>query len=307
MDNAVCVVITAWNQAAKTVACLESVFNQTYANRHVVLVNNGSRPGFEQIIRDPFPQVHIISNQQNLGFAGGYNVGLRYGMEQGFPCFLLLNNDTLLAPDCLERLVAATTRQPDIGLVTAKVYYSGEPERVWTVGNQIHPLLLEARAGGEGELDEGQWSEDREIAFAPLASVLISRKLLEDVGFLDEEFFLYYEDMDFCRRVKTSGFQLYLAAEAHVWHDVAASSGGSDSPSERYWMAQSSGRFFRKHGGWRLPLIVPYRVGSAVKMVAKLLWQRRWRAAAAYLLGLSIGWTTGRAVTAPPRWVSHER
>jgi GT2 family glycosyltransferase len=126
------------------------------------------------------------------------------------------------------------------------------------------------------------------------------------VGLLDEGYFLYYEDMDYCRRARTAGWRIRLQPDAHVRHDVSASSGGRDSPPERYWMAQSSGRYFRTHGrGPRILLIVPFRLGSALKMTARLLTQGKRDSLRAYWRGLLIGWRTGRATT-PPEEISRK-
>lgn len=300
----VCVVIAAWNQIDKTLACLETVAAQQYPDCALVLVDNGSEQSFQEILAHEYPQVKVLTNSRNLGFAGGYNTGLSYGLSQGYELFFLLNNDTLLAPDCLRRLVEGIDSEPDIGLVTAKIYYASDRRRIWTVGNLLRPWLLEVRNGGEKEVDQGQWDQVRPIDFAPFCGVLLKRNLLERVGLLDEDYFLYYEDMDYCRRARQAGFELRLVPSAKIWHAVSTSSGGRDSPVERYWMAQSSGRYFRKHGfNWRIPFILSYRLASAAKMTARLLGKGRTRALLAYWLGLMIGWGTGRSTTPPPAWL----
>lgn len=304
MTESVCVVIAAWNQVEKTLACLETVAAQSYPDYALVLVDNGSKQSFQEILGTDYPQVKVLTNRRNLGFAGGYNTGLRYGLTKGYELFFLLNNDTLLAPDCLQRLVEGAAREPDVGLFTAKIYYASDRCRIWTVGNLLRPWLLEVSHGGEKELDDGQWDQPRPIDFAPFCGVLLKRKLLDSIGLLDEEFFLYYEDMDYCRRARQAGFELRLIPAARIWHAVSTSAGGRDSPVERYWMAQSSGRYFRKHGSnWRLLFIIPYRLGSAAKMTAGLLAKGRGRALLAYWLGLLIGWSTGRSTTPPPAWL----
>ncbi len=304
-NPAVCVIITAWNEVEKTLACLETAVDQTYPNYTILLVDNGSQQPLIQAVVDQFPQVETLRNERNLGFAGGYNQGLLHALLDDFDLFFLLNNDTLLAPDCLEALVAEYLAAPDVGLVTAKIYYAAEPKRIWTVGNALSPWVLDIKGGGDKQIDTGQWENPRDIDFVPFCSVLLSRTVLEDVGLLDEDFFLYYEDMDYCRRARLAGFRLRYAPRAKLWHLVSASSGGRDSPLERYWMAQSSGRYFRKHGrGWHLLLIIPFRLASALKMTLHLLFKRRGRALVAYWLGLLRGWSNGRAITPPPEWVT---
>lgn len=294
------IIIVAWNQLEKTLACLETVAALDYSDYHTILVDNGSEPPLAEAVSARLPAVEVRRLPRNLGFAGGYNAGLRRALEGGNSLFLLLNNDTLLEPDVLSRLVTALNREEDIGLVTAKIYYASDPRRIWTVGANLN-VFLDLKEGGQGQLDTGQWTAPRDLDFAPFCAILIRRAVIEQVGLLDEEFFLYYEDMDYCRRARQAGWRIRLEPDAHVLHDVSASSGGRDSPMERYWMAQSSGRYFRKHGrGPRLLLIIPFRLASALKMTIRLLAAGKREALRTYWQGLWLGWRTGRAVT-PPR------
>lgn len=288
-------------------ACLRTVLAQDYPAFSVLLVDNGSKDDTVAQVSSAFPDVEILRTGRNLGFAAGYNAGLRKALAAGFDFIFLLNNDTLLAPDCLSQLVRLAGSDPRLGLVTAKIYYASDPDRIWTVGARFHPWTLELSQRGQGQIDRGQWNTARAIEFAPLCGVLLRRTLLEEIGLLDEQFFVYYEDMDFCLRAHKAGFRLRLAPAAHMWHVVAASSGGRDSPKERYWMAQSSGRYFRKHvSGWRRCIVAPYRLGSAIKTSVRLLLKRHGRAALAYWWGLCVGWLTGRATTPPPEWIARQ-
>lgn len=304
MVDKVCVLTVTWNQVEKTVACLATVFEQETRPGAVVMVDNGSGDDTIARVAEQFPTVVILPQAQNLGFAGGYNVGLTYALAQGFDYVLLINNDTLLERDCLAQLLAEAQATPSAGLITAKIYYAEARERIWTVGARAHPRLLELVDKGEGEVDKGQWSEARDIDFAPLCGVLLTRPGLETVGLLDEGFFVYYEDMDFCHRLREAGFRLRLAPAGVMYHAVSASSGGADTPMERYWMAQGSGRYFRKYATpAQLLWIVPYRLGSALKTTVRLLAQGKIRAVGAYWVGLWRGWGTGRATAQPPRWI----
>lgn len=295
----VTILIVAWNQLDKTVACLETAVAQDYPDVHVLLVDNGSEPPLGKAITARFPTVETLRLPRNLGFAGGYNAGLRRALDGPSRYFLLLNNDTLLAPDVLAQLVDEMERAADVGLATAKVLYAAQPEHIWTVGANLN-VFLDLKDSGQGQIDAGQWDTPRDVDFAPFCAVLGRRAMFEQVGLLDEGFFLYYEDMDYCRRARLAGWRIRLRPGARVLHDVSASSGGRDSPMERYWMAQSSGRYFRKHGrGPRMLLIIPFRLAAAVKMTAQLLAAGKREALRAYWRGLLIGWRTGRADTQP--------
>lgn len=293
-------VIVAWNQLDKTLDCLAAVAALAPPPGRVLLVDNGSEPPLAAAVGARFPAVEVLRLPRNLGFAGGYNAGLRHVLANDPPAVLLLNNDALPAPDALDHLAAEMATDQAIGLVTAKITYAADPDLIWTVGANLN-VFLDLKDGGQGQRDLGQWATPRDVDFAPFCGILIRREVLAAVGLLDEAFFLYYEDMDYCRRARLAGWRIRLCPAAHIRHDVSASSGGRDSPLERYWMAQSSGRYFRKHGrGPRLLLIVPFRLASALKTTARLLLAGKGAALRAYWRGLWLGWRTGRATTPPP-------
>ena len=284
------VVTLAWNQREDTLACLESLSQMTYPNFHLLLVDNASTDGTVSATREKFPSVEIISNPRNLGFAAGCNVGLRHALEHGAEFILLINNDTLVDPEALTYLMAEA--RTDIGILSPKIYYAADPTRIWSVGGMRHPLTSEITDDARGQIDVGQWEQTLERENFAGCAMLFSRRLLTEVGLFDEGFFMYYEDMDLARRTRLAGFRLLMVPQSKIWHKVALSSGGSDSPNERYWMARSSVRFFRKHvHGWRWLIVLPYRSGSAIKTLLRLVAHNKWPSARAYLTGLRDGIT----------------
>jgi GT2 family glycosyltransferase len=291
MTEPVCVIITVWNQVHNTVECLETVTAQDYEPISIVVVNNGSTDDTVEQVSTRFPQVKLINLSENLGPTGGYNQGFRYALEQGFELIFLLNNDTLLAPNCVSELVLEAQSAPDIGLVMPKIYYAGEPNRIWNAGGWDNPWNLEVARPATDQIDEGQWNEPMDIDDAPFCAVLLKRPLMETIDLPDESFFLYYEDRDFSVRARQAGFRLRLAPAAHMWHKVSASSGGSDSPSERYWMARSGVRFFKKNNDMRARwfIVIPWRAASALRTTFRLLRRGRFDSIKAYWLGLWHG------------------
>ena len=153
----------------------------------------------------------------------------------------------------------------------------------------MHPLLLEMT---------GNHGRGRALPAAPVAqgflsgcALLLPRSTVERVGLWDERFFMYYEDLDYCRRVAAAGLRLVLVPTAAMWHKVSVSSGGSNSPQERYAMARSSGLYFRKHmRPWQAPFIVAFRLGSALRWTLRLAGRGQWASLCAYWRGLRDGW-----------------
>ena len=284
------VVTLTWDQREDTIKCLGSLSQITYPHYRLLLVDNASVDGTVEAVRVRFPDVEVIVNPRNLGFPGGFNVGLRYALAQGANYVFMINNDTFVELNILDKLMSCADPS-DVGILAPKIYYADEPNRIWSVGGRRHPWTLEMIDKGDGQLDQGQWKDTIERDYLVGCALLLKRSLLEDVGLFDTGYCpIYYEDVDLCLRARQAGYRLLLVPSARMWHKVSASGGGAGSPRERYLMARNSVRFFRKHvQGWRWLVVIPYRLGSAVKTTIRLLYHGRRKSALAYLRGLCDG------------------
>ena len=277
-----------WNRCEDTVACLESLNDLTYPNKTLLLVDNASDDGTAEVVTSRFPDIEIIANEHNLGFAAGFNVGIRRAFDQGADFVFIINNDAIIEEDALSEMMSLV--EDDVGLIAPKIYYASEPDRIWSVGGMRQPMTIEMTGDAQGEIDSEKWSSVLERDYLVGCALLISRRLYEKVGLFDERFYMYYEDSDLSLRARQAGFRLLLSPRSHVLHKVAISSNGKGSPFERYWMAYSSVLFFRKHvKRWRWLIVIPYRTVSAVKTVWQLFWQGRRKAMWAYVRGLRDG------------------
>lgn len=282
------VVVVTWNQCKTTLECLESLMRMVYPHFRIVVVDNGSADGTAEAIRSQFPDVEVIVNERNLGYPGGCNVGIRYALGHGAEYIFAINNDIFVAPTILDELLREAA--PDVGILAPKIYFANDPQRIWSIGGRRGRLTLEMNCRGDGELDRGQWNTVLEQGYLIGCAHLFSRSFLQEVGLLDAGYFLYYDDLDICIRARQAGYRLLMIPKAQMWHRVADSSGGVDTPRERYYMARSNIRFLRKHvRGWQWLFVVPYRIGSIVKTLLRLALHRRWDSVQAYLHGLRDG------------------
>lgn len=284
-------VTLTWNQREDTLTCLKSLSQMTYPNFRLLLVDNGSTDGTVPAVRAAALQVEIICNQSNLGFSGGFNVGLRHALAHGAEFVFMVNNDTYVAPDVLNELMDYTT-DPQVGILSPKIYSADEPNRIWSLGGKRNWWNYEMLSSADGQPDNGQWEQPMEQDYLIGCAFLLKRSLLETVGLFDEANFnpIYYEDSDLCFRARQAGFRLLLVPSGRMWHKGVGSGGGFDSPRQRYLMAQHSIRFFRKHvRGWRWLIVVPWRLGSAVKTTWRLLRSRRYPSLVAHWRGLRDG------------------
>jgi GT2 family glycosyltransferase len=289
MTNPLVYVITLnWNRKDDTLACLETLVCQTQAGFRILVVDNHSTDGSPEEIANRYPQVEQIVNSENLGFAAGFNIGLKFALEAGADYLLILNNDTLLSPDCLEQLMQAASLEE--GILAPIIYYANQPQRIWALCGSTHPLLLEKHDPWAGKADPGNLPDILDCDFVTGCAMFFPRNVLEIIGLFDEKFQMYYEDSDLCQRVRRAGFHIQAVPGAHMWHKVASSSGGSDSPNERYWMARSSIYYFKKHArGLQIPAVVFWRTGSALHITAHLARSHKWSALSAYWRGLKDG------------------
>lgn len=284
------VITLTWNQRQDILDCLASLDRLTYPNYRIIVVDNGSTDGTAEAVRALYPDVELIVNPRNLGFQGGFNAGLRCALETGADFAFVMNNDTLVQPDILDELIKYA--QPaDVGMLSPKIYYFAEPDRIWTVGGDRHPITFEMVNKGENQMDRGQWDQVIERDYLIGCAMLLKRSLLEEIGLFDVGYHpIYYEDADLCMRARQAGYRLLMVPTAKMWHKVSRSGGGFDSPRQRYLMARHSVRFFRTYvHGWRRLVVVPYRLGSAIKTTLRLAWRKRFSSIGAYWRGLRDG------------------
>lgn len=279
------IVTVDYNRHADTCACLDSLLSSSGSTPSIIVIDNGST---EPLDLAAYPAVELIRLDRNLGFAGGFNVGLRRALEQGAEAALVLNNDTLAAPDMLSALAAEL--RDDVGITGPRIFYAADPQRIWSDGFDAQPLTLELVHGRRGKLESDVDDRaPRTVDYVLGCAMLIRRDVLETVGLFDERFFAYYEDLDYCRRAQAAGFRLVTVPAARLWHKVAGTT-GLDHPHRQYLLAFGSVRFFTKHAGWRWPIIGLYRSGSAFKTLVKFALRRRRDLIGAHLRGLKDGW-----------------
>lgn len=305
-----------WKQAGVTLECVAALLAmQTRAALDILVIDNGSdNPTAEPIssvhgqmapesepppttpasdvayLRQELPPtVELLALPLNLGFGQGNNVGLRQAIARGYEYALLINNDAFVAKDMLDQLLAGADQS--VALVSPKIYYESQPDILWFAGGRQHPQTLDLIETGRGLPDGPEWSASRDVDYLLGTCLLVNLSAAATVGLFDERFFMYFEDLDWSIRLRQAGYRLRLSAGAHLYHRVAASSGGLDSPPRRYHLARSGVIFWRSHLRQGNPAaILLFRLGSAIKMLFRLAVSGQWISASAYWRGLIDGW-----------------
>jgi len=241
------IIILSWNGREDTLECLASLAKIDYDNYRITVVDNGSTDGLAGGITGKFPQVNYIYSPVNLRFAGGNNLALKRGLNTETDYFLLLNNDTVVEAGFLREMVKAGEADDRIGLVGAKMYYYDQPDTLWFAGGIADIRRAYMRHLGIGRRDNGSFDKAGEMTFLNGACLLIKAGVLKDIGLLDEDYFLYGEDLDFCLRAAKAGWKLYYQPSAKIRHKVSRSSPPLKKLKYRY---QSWFKLMSKHTAW---------------------------------------------------------
>ncbi len=219
---AIAIFILNWNGKDDTLACLASLQKLNYPNYTVIVIDNASQDDSVHVIRESFPAVTLFEMPENLGFVGGNNYGLRHAEQNKFEYALLLNNDTEISSDFLRLLVETAESDSTIGIVSPLIYYFEQKDTMWSAGGKIDWSHGSTSMIGIGEVDKGQFGEKPySVDFVTGCALLIKMEVVAQVGMLDERFFAYYEDAEWCLRVQKAGFRTMLVPHAKIWHKIS--------------------------------------------------------------------------------------
>lgn len=272
------VIILNWNGEKVIAECLDSLREVDYPHLRVLVVDNNSEDDSPQLVRDNYPDVELIENEENLLFAAGNNVGIEYALEQGANYILLLNNDTEVDADFSRHLVDALESDDKNGIGGPKILYHSDPERIWYGGGGFYPLIWIPRHLNIRKADQRQGQKRSETGYVSGCAMLIKREVIEDIGLLDSSYYIYCEDVDYCLRASLAGWKCVYEPSARVYHKVSSSSGGGLTP---YKLENRIVSTFKLFGKFRSPLwrvaVFPLHFLVFLALCAVLLFRGKWR------------------------------
>ena len=259
----VVVVIANWNLRKDLLECLGSLYETEYPNMRVIVVDNNSSDDSVEAVARAFPQAQLIARSDNGGYAAALNDGIRAGAVFDPDFFLILNNDTLVPPDTLRKLVDALLSDPRAAIAAPKIIYHDHPERIFSLGDHIYPWLpLPVRVGRKA-YDRPAYSKTQEYDYLFGCALLMRTESLKQVGLFDTSFFMYYEDADICRRMRDSGWKNIRVGSAVISHKASMSS--KQVPNQMvYLRARNRSWFYRRyrHGPSRAATFLALLFGS---------------------------------------------
>jgi GT2 family glycosyltransferase len=257
------IITVDYNGHNLTLELLQSIDNQSHKNIEIFVVDNASREEHSAFYQEHYPSVFYIRSDKNLGFAGGNNLAVKQAKGD---FLFFINNDAEITEGCLQKLVAQFEQNPTLGIVSPLLLYYNESKNKSTDLIQyagttpVHPVTARNRTIGEKEWDNGQYTEAKPTAYAHGAAMMVKREVIENVGTMFEDFFLYYEELDWCARIRKAGYDIYIEPNARVYHKESASV-QKISGLKAYYLNRNRIYFMRRNfGGFNLILFYLFLV-----------------------------------------------
>lgn len=242
----VSIITVNFNQAAVTGQFLASVETcNDYEPAEVIVVDNGSETDHTKKWKDQYRNVRFIRSERNLGFAGGNNSGIKVATGD---YFFLVNNDTEFTDGLIESLVNILDNNPDVGAVSPKIRYFEKPEIIQYAGfSSMNFNTGRNKCIGQFEKDHGQYDRNTgPTAYVHGAAMMVRKEVIDKAGPMPENFFLYYEEMDWCEKIRRSGYQVWFEPKALIYHKESVSV-GKESPLKEYFMTRNRILFIRRN------------------------------------------------------------
>lgn len=281
----VAIIILHYKGKKFTAQCLQSIkkLKTNGLQAEIIVVNNNPKENLSDL-KKKFPQFVFLETGKNIGFTGGNNLGIKRGLRDGADYIFLINNDTILASDILVQLAKVAEERKEAGILAPKIYFApgyeyhrdrykkSERGKVfWNAGGEIDWPNVIGTGRGLNEVDRGQYDQIEETDYVSGCGMFIKREVLDEIGFFDERYFLYYEDNDISVRAQRAGWKLLFVPQAKMWHFNAGSSevGG---PLHDYYIARNRFLFGMKFTPLRTKFAL-FRWGLS-RLVVGRPWQK---------------------------------
>lgn len=291
------VVVLNFNGKHLLPACLDSLAQQTAANLHTIIVDNGSTDGSAELVAEQYPWAQFLALDKNCGFSIANNIAMREALARGSEYVLLLNNDTFAAKDFVAQMLAVMEEDPRTAVVCPKIYFAHQRDLLWYAGGEYSLWTSATKHRGWMETDHGQFDHLGCFTQATGCAMLVRASAMGEIGLLDERFWIYAEDLDWSIRFLKQGYKLAFAPKAHLWHIDGATNVkvlGRGSEERRQFLSTRNMVFVaRKHlRWWQVPVhILGFAVFHVAFYTAVRLRKRDFKALRAVYRGLGEGLT----------------
>lgn len=260
------IIVVNYNRSKETIECLHSIADLKVKNNwqlRTIVVDNSPEKTLKEKIKE-FSDVKLIETKQNTGFAAGNNIGIKHAFKNKADFIMLLNNDAEIDNQAMVHLIPVFHKRKDIGIVAPKIYFTPGFEYhqqkyhkkdlgkvIWYAGGHIDWQNIMGVNENIDKVDKGQFNKSKEVEFVSGCCMLIKKEVFNKTGFLDEYYFLYLEDMDFCVRTQKAGFKLFFEPKAIVWHKNLGTNKKTASDIQAYYYTRNRLLFAFKYASPR--------------------------------------------------------
>ena len=281
-----------------TAEMLRSLSAVKYPNLEVIVVDNASPKNSSIYLKHEFPFITHISCPENLGFAGGNNVGLHFAKGE---YLFFVNNDTELTPNLIGELVDYLQKNPKCGMVCPKIKYHFMPDTIQYAGAiGLHPLTSRSSDIGYLQKDDGTFDNTRITDLPNGAAIMIPASALEKAGEMSEIFFLYYEELDWAARFKRQGYEIHYDGKAEIYHKESVST-GKNSAFKTYYLYRNRLLYIRRNYigfRWLIASAFFVLISSPVHILKYLLKQENTHAKSIWK---ALLWNLSNSATQEPK------
>ncbi|MGY6522145.1 MAG: glycosyltransferase family 2 protein [Mongoliitalea sp.] len=251
-ESSVAIIILNWNGYEHSRNCLDSLAKLNYSNYQIILVDNASEDRSGWRLKEEFPWIVLLQNDQNLGFTGGNNVGISYALANGFTYVMLLNNDTLVSSDFLTPMVNMLDNDATVGIVQPLILLLEDHKKIWSAGGKFNSWLGISTTRGDRATLASYTFGSHALDWVTGCCMLLPSKVIQELGPLQASFFAYFEDVDWSLRIRKAGYKLLLSKESVIYHEGNASSKkeskeGTLSPTVFYLHTRNQLFLIKKH------------------------------------------------------------
>lgn len=247
----VSIISVNYNGLSVTIDMIESLKKISYPALEIIIVDNNSKEDPDEIM-SLYPDVILVKNTVNLGFAGGNNRGIEISKGE---FILLLNNDTLVSEGFLEPLVNRALANNKIGLISPKLVYYEDPTIIQFAGyTDINPITGRGHGIGYNEKDVGQYDKAVKTSRGHGAAMFLPRSVINQIGIMPEIYFLYYEEMDYCEKIKKGGYEIWYEPASKVIHKESMAV-GKNSTLKTYYMSRNRLLYLRRNVSYPLFIV----------------------------------------------------
>lgn len=244
MKPLVSIITINYNESDVTLDLLESIRELEYPNYEVIVVDNASPNDNPDSIKEKYPEINLIKSKENLGFAGGNNLGVKKAKGD---FLLFINNDTIVPKDFIEPLVETLQKDTTIGMVSPKIKFHWDPTLIQYAGyTSMSHWTIRNNSIGYHQKDDGDFDIAGETQSIHGAAMMVPKWVVDEVGMMTEIYFLYYEEHDWAEMVKRAGYKIYYQPKSYILHKESVSTGKS-SPLKTYYISRNRILFARRN------------------------------------------------------------